>query len=302
MTPDERAAFLERRRTGIGGSDVAPILGLSPWATPLDIYLEKRGEAPPKEETEEMLWGNLHEPHIRSEYARRTGREVAIPEMLVHPKHPFAIANLDGLTRCGRVLEIKTAKRPDGWGEDGSDEIPEAYALQVQHYLMVSGREVADVAALIAGSDFRLYEVEADRELHEMLLEAESAFWQRVVDGVPPEPRTYEEAAALFARAPKAAVEADDEVFGAWTSLVDVRAQIKTLVERESALKAAVACAMGDVADTLTHAGRVIATWKTGKAPERFDAAAFRAAHPDLAAEFTRAGKPSRPLLIKDPK
>jgi putative phage-type endonuclease len=69
----ERDEWLEQRRHGIGGSDAAAALGLSPWKTPLSLYLEKTGDARPFRDNESMLWGRVLEPAIRAEYTRRTG-------------------------------------------------------------------------------------------------------------------------------------------------------------------------------------------------------------------------------------
>lgn len=298
----DRETFLERRRAGIGGSDVAAILGLSKWKTPLDVYLDKRGEAEAGDETEPMRWGTLLEPVVREEYARRTGFDVECPdEMLVHPEHAFAIANVDGLADGGRrVLEVKTSRIADGWGEDGTDEIPEVYALQVQHYLWVTGLPVADVAVLIGGSDFRLYHVEADPELHELLRAAEFEFWQRVQDGNPPEPRTYDEACKLFGRPKSSAVQASDDAIEAHQRLLAVRAQQKALKSDEDALKAEIARAMGDDADTLMAGSLVLATWKQTKGRAALDTKALKGAHPDLYAEFTKTSAPTRRFLLKD--
>lgn len=185
---NDRAAFHAERLTGIGGSDAAVALGLSPYRTPLELYLEKRGEIPPFEGNEATLWGQLLEPVVRDEYARRTGRQVSVPPLARHPKHDFLIAHADGLTTDGRCYEGKTARSADGWGEPGTDQIPQAYLIQVQHVMLVTATPVADVAVLIGGSDFRLYEVPADRELQDMIVEGEAAFWQRVQKGHAPDP------------------------------------------------------------------------------------------------------------------
>lgn len=299
---DPRIQWLEDRRRGIGGSDVAPILGLSKWRTPLDVYRDKRGESDEQSDNEAMLWGRTLEPVIRQQYAERTGRVVRLPEgIMQHPEHDFMLANLDGVTDDGRVLEIKTARSGADWGEPGSAEIPDAYALQVQHYLCVTGLAVADVAVLIAGSDFRLYEVPADIELHRMLITAEGDFWAHVLAGRPPEPVSFADAVAAFGRSAAAgSVEASERAVMACHDLRRIRMEIKALEEDEAAQKAIVMLALGQAGDTLTHAGKALATWKLAKAPERFDTAAFRAAHADLAAAYTAPGTPSRRLLIKD--
>lgn len=297
-----RDQWLQDRRAGIGGSDVAPILGLSKWRTPLDVYRDKRGESRPDEDNEPMLWGRALEPVIRQQYSDRTGRTVVVPNnMIFHPKHEFMLANLDGVTDDNRLLEIKTARSGQDWGEPGTDEIPEAYALQVQHYLAVTGYAVADVAVLIGGSDFRLYEVPADTELQDMIIDAEAAFWQRVINGHEPDPITFAEAQQKFGRSnATGTVMAGDLATQAVRDLARIKAQIKELELAEESAKAIVMRAFGDSGDTLVSDNRTLATWKLAKAPERFDATRFKAAHPDLAAQFTAPGNPYRRLLIKD--
>lgn len=298
-----RDQFLANRRTGIGGSDVAPILGLSPWKTPLDVYLEKRGEGGEQPDNEAMLWGRALEPAIRQEYANRTGRVVHIPDGVVrHPKLSWMIANLDGATSDGRVFEAKTARSGTGWGEPGTDEVPQSYLLQVQHYMAVTGYLVADIAVLIGGSDFRVYEVPADPELHAMLVDAESEFWQRVQDGNPPDPVTLADALQRFGRSNAAgAVTADNDLSAAVAALHHTRAQMNRLEEEADADKARILAALGDKGDTLVDSqGRILATWKLAKAPARFDTKAFAASHPDLHKQFTIGGTPSRRLLLKD--
>ena len=151
---DARDDFLKSRATGIGGSDAAAILGLSRWKSPFQVYQEKRGEAAQTPDNASMRWGRYLEPVVRQAYADDTGRAVRLPDGLVrHQQHTFMIANLDGVTDDGRVVEIKTARTSQGWGEPGSDQVPQEYLLQAQHHMAVTGLVVADVAVLIGGSD-----------------------------------------------------------------------------------------------------------------------------------------------------
>jgi putative phage-type endonuclease len=189
LTPvDPRLVTVPDRRRGIGGSDAPAILGVSKWRTPLDIYLEKRGEGEPQPESPAMRWGTALEPVVRQAYADLTGETVRVPGLLVHPERLWMLAHVDGLTESGRLVEIKTARMADGWGEPGTDEIPDAYLIQVQHYLSVTAISVADVAVLIGGSDFRVYEVPADADLQGVIVAAEVDFWDRVQTGRPPDP------------------------------------------------------------------------------------------------------------------
>lgn len=181
------AEQIQIRSTGIGGSDAAAALGLNPYRSPVELWREKRGLDTPFAGNEATRWGQLLEPAIRQEYAERTGRVVRLPtETQRHPKAPFALCHPDGITDDRRLYEGKTARYPDGWGEPGTDEVPQHYLIQVQHNLMVMGLDVADLAVLIGGQDFRIYEIPADRELQEAILDGEADFWRHVERGEPP--------------------------------------------------------------------------------------------------------------------
>jgi putative phage-type endonuclease len=297
----DRETWLAERRTGIGGSDVAPIMGLSKWATPLSVYLDKIGEGQPVEETPAMRWGTALEPVILSAYRDQTGfATIPVPVLLRHDKHPFVIGTPDGIA-VDRIVEAKTARSAEGWGEPGSDEIPEPYILQVQHYMMLTGKALADVAVLIGGSDFRVYTIPADPELQGMMLDAEASFWSRVQDRIPPEPVTYADAVARFGRASKAAsVVATEEIQQDYRCLVNTRAQIAKLEIWADELKGNLTCRMGENDTLVDERGNVLATWKAAKAPARFNSAAFAADYPDLFKQYTQPGTPSRRFLIKE--
>lgn len=299
MENTDRAAWLEERRRGIGGSDVAGILGMSKFKTPLQVYLDKIGEAEKTQDNESMLWGRVLEPVIRQQYAERTGRVVRVPEQIIyHKKFPFMIANLDGFTEDNRVIEIKTARFGDDWGEPGTDQVPVPYLLQVQHYMAVTGFEVADVAVLIGGSDFRLYEIKADKDLHELLIEKEDEFWGMVQGRHPPEPVTAADAQAMFKAKVGLSIEANADAFEAIGKLAEIRAKIKDYEQQEEQSKAVIMKTMG-AADTLTWNGKTLATWKESKPRQTFDAKRFQQAHPDLYAQFVSTGNPSRRFLLK---
>ena len=300
-----REDWLKARTTGIGGSDVAAILGLSKWKTPLQVYQEKRGEIAPQADNDAMRWGRYLEPVVRQAYADETGNEVRVIDQIVrHPIYEHMIANLDGfvIPEAGprRVFEAKTARTADGWGEPGSDQIPQPYLLQVQHYMAVTGFIVADVAVLIGGSDFRLYEVPEDRELQEMLVGAEHDFWQRVQRGDPPEPVTVADAVARWGRSSRAdLVMADDAALAAVKQLHALKARRVEMDAEEDAARAIVMKTLGESDTLVDPAGRALCTWKASAPPMRFDAAALKAAHPELHAQFLKPGEPSRRFLLK---
>lgn len=295
-----REQWLKDRMAGIGGSDAAAVLGLSKYKTPLQVYQEKRGELGEIPDNEPMLWGRVLEPVIRQQYAERTGQVVRLPEGIIRSeRHPFMLATVDGITDSGRLVEIKTARTAQEWGEPGTDEVPQAYLIQVQHYLTVTALPVADVAVLIGGSDFRLYHIEADPELQGLIIEGEAEFWQRVEQGIPPEPVSYADVIARFGRSSReAAVEATADTLAAIARLRAIRETMKEMEAEEEAQKAIIMKLLGE-SDTLVSGSLTLATWKAAKASMRFDSKAFQAAHPDLYQQFLKAGEVSRRFLLK---
>jgi predicted phage-related endonuclease len=126
-----------------------------------------------------------------------TGRTVTVPEKrIVHPHVGYIAAHPDGITGDGRLVEIKTARSTENWGTPGTDEIPQAYTIQVQIQMMVTQIPICDVPVLFGGSDFQLYEVASDSELQAAILEALAEFWGHVQRGEPP-PIDYRSAHAL---------------------------------------------------------------------------------------------------------
>jgi len=176
-----------RRLRGIGSSDSAAAIGLNPYYTSVELWQEKRGELPPFIGNEATKWGKLLEAPVRQEFAEQTGRVVRLPpDTLVHPKYSWLVCHPDGVTDDGRLYEGKTARYPDGWGDSGTDQVPEHYLIQCQHGMMVTGLPVCDLAVLIGGQDFRMYVIPADEGLQAAILDAEAEFWTHVTRGTRP--------------------------------------------------------------------------------------------------------------------
>lgn len=193
-TEDEvLAAWLAARRAGVGGSDVAAIMGLSKYRAPYSVWAEKSGLAAPADigGKPAVHWGSVLEGVVGEEYARnhpdRAVRRVnALARSL---SRPWAQASLDYEVRDPElgwgVLEIKTA----GWraADDWADGVPIRYQTQVVHYMSVLGRPFADVAVLIAGSDYREYRIMRDEADVRAVDDAVDGFWAMVESGAPPE-------------------------------------------------------------------------------------------------------------------
>ena len=191
ISPDiDRAAWLAERQNGIGASEAAAAIGVSPYDTPLDLFLRKTGQKPPVETTRAMMIGLLMEPVLAELYSEETGVGFADAQAFRRSELvPWMFATLDRVRTDGRIVELKTAgaRVASEWGEAGSDQIPAHYLVQVIHQMVVAEATVADVAVLIGGQDFRVYTVERDDAVAERLVELESAFWSHVRQQVPPE-------------------------------------------------------------------------------------------------------------------
>lgn len=280
----------EERRTGLGGSDAAAALGLSPWQSPFGLWEVKTGLAPGPEQNEPMLWGKLLEDVIRREYVRRTGFQVTYrKELIRHPQFPWMFAHIDGeVAGAGAILEVKTTRDARGWGEPGTDEIPLHYLTQVHHYLSVTQAEICDVAVLISGQDFRTYTVRADPSLTQQLIEGEQAFWSLVETGTPPPPQTLEDAVRRWghydAQGYAMAGEREMAAIRLLRHAHGLKEQIKA---EEEAAKTFLIETLGETGASLVDpiTGELLATYKLDNGRKAYSVA---------------AKEPSRRLLVKN--
>lgn len=181
--------WLDIRKQGIGGSDAAAICGLSRWKSPMEVWLEKTGQIESTEAGEASYWGQIMEPIIREEFSIRSGFKVTpLTSMLQHKRFPFMLANLDGIVtdpnRGQGIFEAKTAGLHAS--SEWNDSLPDEYAIQVQHYLAVTGLQFACVAVLIGGNRFQWQVLERDEMTIDLIIQLESRFWRAVETRTPP--------------------------------------------------------------------------------------------------------------------
>lgn len=182
--------WLKQRRLGIGGSDVATILGLNKYSSPYQLWLDKTGqiEIDESEVSDAAHFGNVLEEVVAKEFTERTGKKVRrANRMFQHDQYPFLLANIDrDIVGENAILECKTASMylADRWeGED----IPEQYICQVQHYMNVLNREYAYMAVLIGGQKFVWKKIERDQELIDIIQDKLIEFWEvNVKQMIPP--------------------------------------------------------------------------------------------------------------------
>ena len=192
-----REQWLGFRKIGIGGSDAATVMGLSPFNTARDLYYDKKGITPAMDE-EESNWvakevGHRLEDLVAEIFSKKTGLEVyPIRKMFRHPLYPFMLADVDFFIKLpnGKVgiLECKTTNYncQDKWL---NDSVPVNYEYQGRHYMAVMNMNEVYFACLYGNNEneFFIRHMERDLDTEEMLVEEEANFWNEyVAKGVEP--------------------------------------------------------------------------------------------------------------------
>ncbi|MGU5582551.1 YqaJ viral recombinase family nuclease [Aeromonas hydrophila] len=303
-----REQWLDIRQLGIGSSDAAVAVGLSPYKCPLSLWLEKTARKAPEDisQKEAVLWGVELEPVLAQVYTKRTGYKVRrVNAVLQHPEHTFMLANLDrevvGHPDGPGILEIKTASYHSApqW-EEG---VPVAYQCQVLHQLAVTGHAWAEVAVLIGGQDFRIYRIERDEEKIGDLIRREAHFWQQVRQDWQPEPDGSSDAAAalgwLFPRDDGQTVDLSDspefnQLFG---QLLQLREQKEAVEQQESLIKQRLQATLGEATAGLFADGKI--TWKRSKDRLAPDLERLGQDHPDLLSHYVKPVPGSRRFTIQ---
>lgn len=305
------------RRTGIGSSDAAAICGLNRWKDPLSVYVEKMGlvETPEEAQAEPAYWGSKLEPIIAAHFAMEHGVPVLarngaeMPVILLpgtstiqveragplagylatqrDPAWPIRFAHLDALALDANLIpvqgiEIKTAGAHmiplEGWGDEGSDDVPDQYIIQVHHQALVFMGTVGAlpwrIAALFGGQKYREYPIPIRRDLMAEIDAVERGFWRTHIEaGIAPKPEGYAGAEAVKAMFPRSA---DREIIAepsAWMAPVrDYAAACIRYADADDAkanAAAAIQMEMGDAAKLVGDGWSI--TWKSTKDRETVD-------------------------------
>ncbi len=320
----DRSAWLAERRTGIGGSDIAAILGVSPYRTAVDVWMDKTGRAEPQPESEAMYWGNVLEDVVAREYSLRTGIKVErIKRIVRKPGADWMIANLDricwqdgrqpvlrktGEIRSRHALECKTANafKSDVWNRAddlGDEPLPVEYTAQVMWYMGVCDLDIVDVAVLIGGQKYAQRRVERDDETIRGMFERAEDFWfSHVVADVAPPPVTANDAKALFPRDDGQSIEADDAMLADIGRAHSLKKEIQSMADDLEKITVSLKARIGKNAQVITQGGVPLATWKSNRDSVQID---WQAAYLDLnpppehIAKFKATTPGARPFKLK---
>lgn len=314
---DDRTEWLEWRRAGIGASDVAGILGLSPWASPYSVWYDKTFGGDDGQ-SEAMKLGLALEPAIEQLFHQETGLYVVGAQTRVqHPDFPWARATLDGYASpdpkyddngvplaaylIGTVQSKTTADSVSKW-EDG---IPLQYSCQVQWEMFVTGSAKAYVPTIHAsfGLKFRVYEVDRDDDDIAYIFGKVREFYENhVLTGVPPATDGLVPTTDALSRIPSdpGAVIEVPELATTFDQLSTLKAQRDSLDEQIAAAENQIKAAMGECTEAVIG-DRTVATWRTQERTT-FDRKAWESDYPDLTDLYLKksSSRVFRPVTKKE--
>ena len=304
--------WLDVRRRGIGSSDAAAAVGLNPYKSQLELWLEKTGrdgnlpKVDPHDEESPLYWGILLEHIVAAHYTKRTGNRVRrINAVLQHPDPalPWMLANIDREVTGApdvQILECKTA------GLNGArlwkDGVPEYVQLQVHHQLAVTGKQIADVAVLLGGQHLEIHRIERDDRLIARLIELERQFWRYVETDTPPPADGSDSAeSALRCLYPEDTGQTVDfrdhrSLSACFADLLAVRQSIAEQEKLEARLKQTLQQAMGNATRADFETGSV--TWKRAKDSVVLDVTRLLKDQPDLQQRYALTKAGSRRFLV----
>lgn len=282
--------WLEERRKSIGASEVAAVMGMDPWQTPLDVYKAKSGVDRAFDPL--IAWlGHRDEPTIAEWIEKFSGLDLDLqPGFMARSKeHPFIHASFDRFTADGVPVQLKTAHEftSHSWDEG----IPTQYRVQVQAEMLVSGALKALLVVRIGARDFRaIWEPRDDRFINDHMIPALTEFWGNLEKGIAPDPSTPAEFAEVW---PDDAGEMEaPEVALEWIEKrAFLLASAKEMTEEADQIKNVIGKFMLDEkVDTLTREGHKLLTYKKQSGRASFDTKALREDHPELVDRYTRQG------------
>lgn len=269
-TETEKAAWLEKRKHYITGTDAGKLIGVSPYGGKFAVWLDKMGRAAPVVETPAMKAGKKFESAILQTYAEEMNCKLEHVDgynLITCDKYPRLGASLDGWNHDLQIpVDAKNIKwKNEKWGDAWTDQFPEYYKAQLQVQMMVTGATFAHLAVMFSGQDFFIYSMEYDEEMAQKILDATEEFWPFVERDKMPEADGSNEATEYikseYARGDAAAVkDPTEEILEALKGLQKAKLDEKDAQDRKTEFENRIKLYMGDAT-----AIKGVCTWKNNK-------------------------------------
>lgn len=294
MSYDE---WLSKRGQSIGASESGAILGLNPWRTAVDVWIEKTGEAKPLEDNLNMRLGRDLEPVIKRLFEEETGLKVRQDNKIrIDDEHDFITTNLDGMVIGEKVpVEYKTMTKWDG-------DIPSYYYCQIQHQMMVTNTPYCYFVVLVLGLNKQLVVEKYDRDDHfvAMMRQELVDFWNKnVIDGAIPEIVSVDDAKKVYHNVDPGSILKDDGVVFNMLSEMDRFRHIKNSYDAKfKEMQKEVMIHMGNM-ESIEYNGVSFASWKQTKNSLRFNSKQFKKDHPNLYTTYCKEVEGTRRFNLK---
>lgn len=288
VTPDTDE-WLQERRKSVGASEMAAVMGMSQWATALDVYKSKQGVDKPFDPLIALV-GHMDEAVMSRWLVELSGLNPELEPgfMARSVEYPFIHATPDRMWG-GIPVQLKTAHEYTShkWDEG----IPTEYRVQVQTEMLVTGAPRALLVVRIGSRDFRaIWEHRDQRFIDEHLIPTVTQFWADLGQGIAPPPSNLAELAEAWPD-DAGVMDAPDVALEWIEKRAFLLATAKEATEEADQIKQAIGEYMlGVGVDTFMHEGRKLLTYKKQKGRESLDTRRLKEERPDVVAEYTTQG------------
>ena len=324
-----RPDWLEYRRKGLGGSDAAAVLNISPFRTARDLYYDKLGIVTADDQANWVALevGNLLEPLVARIFEKKTGLKIYQRKcMFQHPHHPWMLADLDYLAELPdgttAILEIKTTNynAKDKWWYNGEEIVPVYYETQGRHYMAVMNLDRVYYCCLYGNNEDEaiIRRIDRDTDYEMELIALEQDFWENNVLAKSPPPYWEDDGDLILESLRRALGPADKDAppvslnkaqsarVARFLELQEEKgrrdADTKAVEAEMKRLKALIVADMGTSCSAVSEDGCTI-TWnpvrKSGVSKEGLER--LKAVHPEIYTEYVTISE-SRRFNIKRPK
>ena len=260
-----REEWLSARGRRIGGSTIAAIMGYDKYRTPYQVWKDLTGRSSNENlnDNKFVIAGHRLEQVVAEYFAHETGFSIIESSkedtLYTHPEYDFIVASPDRMyiNENGKycVLECKTT-------QNTVDDLPLSWYCQLQWYLMITGCDEGSIAWLSRGVDFGCRQFYANVDFQQELLRVAVEFWNKnVMTDTVPDFVNSSDIESYYQETTDGVVEADDFLLNAHNALLDIKAEIKRLEERERQLSEAVKLRLRDN-ETVSYFGKRLFTWK----------------------------------------
>ena len=256
IRPKDRNEWLEYRKSGIGSSEVATILGLNPWETPYQLWRRKVGLDEPKTETFAMKAGHYLEDAVAQFWHDDTGREIIKSSagdwlirnnertyLQVSPDRTYWLAGEKKNASNKGVLECKTTQM-----KISSDDLPKHWFCQLQYQLGVAELKEGSLAWLCSGREFGYKDLSFVPDFYAWIVEEVEKFWRDNIQGKKePEATSVQDILLKFNRHTDGKiVEVNDAIFSDYQKLKEVKKEMDKLDEIKTELENRIKLGFGD--------------------------------------------------------